>query len=274
MNPAYHIKTGEDIHPSEAVLLITAGDFFFSYALMKHLSKEIVEFGYYTFSNDQDDKWTEFFKNNEVLDRRYLHTAIAYNPAASMLVPANYFKKDEIQSQLDCLFGQNFQTVTITEQIPEWNLYNITRISASLHHAINQHFVSGKSLTTNYVLLKNISGEKQSYILIDFRTDEFTVLIFVSNQIQLLKAFSYSSPEDVLFYLLKVCQQNGLSQREVKVMMAGLVEKDSAIFRELYKYFIHLEFEELPSGISLAEELNVCPRHYFSTISKLATCVL
>lgn len=274
MNPTYHIKTEEITDPDEAVLLMTAGDLFFSYALMKHLSKEIVEFGYYTFSNDQEDKWADFFKNNEVLDRRYLHTAIAYNPAASMLVPANYFKKDGVQLQLDCLSGQNFQTVTITEQVPGWNLYNIARISASLHTEINRRFDSGKSLSTNYVLLKNVTGEKQNYILIDFRTDEFTVLVFIADQIQLLKAFSYSSPGDVLFYLLKICQQYGLSQQEVKVMLAGLIEKDSAIFRELYKYFIHLEFEELPAGISLADELSECPRHYFSTISKLATCVL
>jgi hypothetical protein len=110
--------------------------------------------------------------------------------------------------------------------------------------------------------------------MIDFRTDEFSVLVLNENQLQLLRSFSYSSPEDVLYYLLKICQQTGLSQQEVKIILSGLIEKDSTIFRELYKYFIHLEFEKLPGEISIAEELAECPQHYFSSICKLATCVL
>lgn len=274
LNPTYHIKSEESIDPAEAVLLMTAGGNFFSYALMKHLSKEIVEFGYYSISNGQKESWADFFENNEVLSEKYQQSAIAFNLSESILIPSEHYKAEETEPQLDLIFGQNFYSVSITEHLPEWNVSNVARVSGSLHSAFNRRFGSGISLSTNSVFLKNVSGENQNSILVDFRTDEFSVLVFKENKLQLLKAFSYSSPEDVLYYLLKICQQTKQSQQEVKVVLAGLIEKNSAIFRELYKYFINLEFEELPAEISIADALNECPRHYFSSICKLATCVL
>lgn len=274
LNPAFHIKTEEYIDPAEVILLMTAGGNFFSYALMKLSSKEIVEFGYYTISNGKEDNWDGFFENSDTLSERYSQSAIAFTLTESMLIPAGYFKPEESQNELDTLFGMNFHTIPITEHLPDLSLYNVARISESLHQVINKRFNSCKSFSTNFVMLKNITGELSDSILIDFRTDEFTVLVFKEKQLQLLKSFSYSSPEDVLYYLLKICQQTGLSQQDVKVVLAGLIEKESAIFRELYKYFIHLEFDELPTGISIAKDLMECPQHYFSSISKLATCVL
>lgn len=274
LNPTYRIKTEEYIDPAEAVLLMTAGENFFSYALMKHHSKEMVEFGYYTISNGQEESWADFFENNEVLSDKYFQSAIAFNLAESILIPAEHYKAEETEPHLDLIFGQNFHTVPITEHLPEWELFHVTRSVESLYSAVSRRFPSAPIRSTNSVILKNIKGENQNSILVDFRTYEFSVLVFSSSKLQLLKSFSYSSPEDVLYYLLKICQQTGLSQQEVKIVLAGLIEKNSAIFRELYKYFIHLEFEELPVEIRIADELNECPRHYFSSICKLATCVL
>jgi hypothetical protein len=111
-------------------------------------------------------------------------------------------------------------------------------------------------------------------MFIDFKQDEISVIILNESKLLLAQTFSYTTPEDVLYYLLKCCQQLGLSQQQVKVYLSGLIEKDSAIYRELYKYFIDLEFETLRNDIKLAEELKVHPEHYFSSISKLASCVL
>ena len=84
----------------------------------------------------------------------------------------------------------------------------------------------------------------------------------------------YTAPDDVLYYLLKCCQQLNFSQQTMKVFLSGLIEKDSALYRELYKYFINLEFESLAREIKLTEALTIHPEHYYSSISKLAACVL
>ncbi len=273
-NPTFHIKTEELTDPAQAVLLMTAGDFFFSYALMNFLSKEIVEFGYYNLANKNADPWPDFFENNEALSERYYQSAIAFNAAESVLVPSKHYRPEENHLQLNAIYGLNVQAVQIAEHLPGWNMYNVYRVSDSLHSAIKRRFVSGKYWNTNTILINNSSSENHNAIHIDFRTNEFSVLVHKENKLQLASSFSYSSPEDVLYYLLKICQQYDLKQQEVKIILAGLIEKESAIFRELYKYFIHLEFDDLPEDIRIADALSECPRHYFSSICKLAKCVL
>jgi len=145
---------------------------------------------------------------------------------------------------------------------------------ASLHATISRKFLSGKFWHFYTVVLKNIPSQQIRAMFIDFKKDEISVIILKENKLFLAQTFFYSTPEDVLYNLLKCCQQLNLSQQQLKVFLSGLIEKDSAIYRELYKYFINLEFETLKGEIKLAKELKVHPEHYFSSISKLAACVL
>ena len=274
MKTNLHIKAGDNTDPSQSILLMNAGEKYFSFSRLNHLSKELIEFGYYSTENIKEDGWADFFEQNDVLSERYYQSAIAFNVAESVLVPAEYYRSEDVQLQLKTVYGNSVQSVLIAEHLPDWNMYNVYRVPGALHSAINKKFVTGKFWNANSVLLNNFSGEKKGAMLLDFRTDEFSIIVFKDNSLQLAQSFTYSSPEDVMYYLLKICQQFDLSQQDVKVVLAGLIEKDSSVYRELYKYFIHPEFENLPGGIRIAEALSDYPGHYFSFICKLATCVL
>jgi hypothetical protein len=244
-----------------------------SYAIMNYLSKELVEFGYYTSTEDEND-YKSFFEGIESLNNRYYQTAIGYDANESVQIPSIVYKYEDGQLNLDAAFGKSVNTTVVSENVPGWSLYNVYRLPSNLHSAISWKFLSAKSWSINSVLLKDHSSKKDETMIIDFKTDEFSFVALKSNKLLLAKTFSYSSPEDVLYYLLKCCQQLNLSQQTVKLSLAGLIEKDSAVYRELYKYFINLEFESLSADVKLAETLAVHPEHYFSSISKLAACVL
>ena len=240
---------------------------------MNYLSKELVEFGYYTTSEDEVE-YKKFFEETESLNNRYYQTAIAYDANESVQIPSVIYKYEEGQLHLDAAYGRSIHTTVVSENVPGWNLYNVYRLPSDLQSAASWKFLSAKSWHLYSVFLKNYSSKNGEIMIADFKTDEFSLAVIKNNKLSLAKTFSYTSPEDVLYYLLKCCQQFHLSQQTVKLSLAGLIEKDSAIYRELYKYFINLEFESLSSEIKLAEALTVHPEHYFSSISKLAACVL
>jgi hypothetical protein len=269
-----HVKADESPGPSQTILLMIAGNKQFSYALLNHLSKEVFEFGHYTSEGFKDEEWADFFEQNKIFTERYHQTAIAFNVTESILVPSEFYKAEDTRLQLNAVYGNDVESNLITEFLPDWSIYNVYRLQESLHTAISRRFVTGKFWNINSVWLKSFSEKKQNSILIDFSTDDFSVIVFKDDLLQLAQTFAYSSPEDVLYYLLKICRQLDLTQKEVKIILSGLIEKDSSIYRELYKYFIRLEFESIPSEIRLAEALNEYPDHYFSSICKLATCVL
>lgn len=273
LKPSFHIKPETEYNPANSILLMIAGARHCSFAVMNYLSKELVEFGYYT-STEEEEDYKGFFERIELLNNRYYQTAIGYDSNESIQIPSAIYKYEDGQLNLDGTYGKSVHTTVVSENVPGWNLYNIYRLSSNLHSAVSWKFLSAKSWSIYSVLLKDRSSKNEETMIIDFKTDEFSLVVLKSSKLLLAKTFSYSSPEDVLYYLLKCCQQLNLSQQTVKLSLAGLIEKDSAVYRELYKYFINLEFESLSADIKLTETLALHPEHYFSSISKLAACVL
>ena len=273
MKPSFHIKTGSEQNSANSILLLIAGERHCSFAVLNYMSKELVEFGYYTAEEDEPG-YVNFFENNEVMNGRYYQTAVAYEANECVQIPSAVYKYEEGQLHVDAVHGREVHANIISENLPALNLYNVYRMPANLQSTISRKFLSGKFWHFYTVVLKNMSSHQSQTMFIDFKRDEISVVALKENKLLLAQAFSYTTPEDLLYYLLKCCQQLGLSQQEVKVYLSGLIEKDSAIYRELYKYFIDLEFEILRSGLKLAEELKVHPEHYYSSISKLASCVL
>jgi hypothetical protein len=244
-----------------------------SFAVMNYIAKELVEFGYYTTIEDEND-YKSFFEGVGSLNNRYYQTAIGYDANESVQIPSAIYRYEDGQLNLDAAFGKSPDTTVVSENVPGWNFYTIYRLPSNLHSAISWKFLSAKSWNIYSVLLKDRSSNDNETMIIDFKTDEFSLVVFKNSRLLLASTFLYSSPEDVLYYVLKCCHQLNLSQQTVKLSLSGLIERDSAVYRELYKYFINLEFEPLSAGVKLAEPLTVNPEHYFSSISKLAACVL
>jgi len=274
LEPTLHLKADIKSDALQTILLINAGERHFSYALMNQVSKEIVEFSYYNTDKINEEAWAGFFDEQAIFSERYFLSAIVYNVTESILIPAELYNADEIQLQFKSVYGQKVHTSLISEYISDWNIYNIYGVPDSLHLAISRKFNNGKFWNSNSIQLKNYNKENPNSIHIDFRTDEFSLVVFKNETIHIAQTYTYASPEDVLFCLLKICQQFDIKQTDVKMFLSGLIEKDSSVFRELYKYFIHLDFYSLPAEFRLAEALKEYPDHYYSSICKLAQCVL
>jgi hypothetical protein len=272
LKPAFQIKPDVEYNPANSILLIIAGKWHCSFAVMNYLSKELMEFSHYT-SVEEEVNYKSFFEETPVLNTRYYQVAFAYDVDETIQIPSAVYKYEDGPLHLEAVCGKDVHTTVVSENVPGWNLYNIYRLPAALQSAASWKFLSGKFWNIYSVLLKDYFKNSGEVILVDFKTDEFSVLILKDNKLQLAKTFCYSSPEDVLYYLLKICQQLKLSQQTATLYLSGLIEKDSTIYRELYKYFIHVEFESLTGEIKLTEALTAHPAHYFSSISKLAACV-
>lgn len=272
LRPSFNIKSETEYNPANSVLLIIVGKSHCSFAVMNYLSKELIEFGYYTSDDDEED-YKKFFEETEVLNTRYYQAAIAYDADETIQIPTSIYRYEDGPLHLDVTYGKDVHTTVVSENVSGWNLYNVYRLPTTLQSAASWKFLSGKFWNIYSVLLKNHANNNTETMLVDFGTDEFSILVLKESKLQLAKKFVYSSPEDVLYYLLKTCRQLNLSQQSCKLLLSGLIEKDSVICRELFKYFINVEFEPLTGQVKLSGALTVHPAHYFSTISKLAACV-
>jgi hypothetical protein len=106
-----------------------------------------------------------------------------------------------------------------------------------------------------------------------FYPEKIVVMIFKSGKLQLIQTFSYQDSKDIAYHLLNCCRQLNLSQEQTLFELSGLIEQNSTLFEELNKYFLHLHFENIEDSIKMTDELKEFPRHYFSSLLKMAICV-
>lgn len=234
--------------------------------------KQLVEFAYYISDAAGEDFISKIFEYHSELNQEYSRRIISYGVSENIIIPEKYFKNDETPLHIQLMYGGHPESAILYEYSSQASLYSVFRVPQHVHDFVEMKFKPGGPRHTCLAYLKYASGENGDTIFIDFRTDESAILVFKKGKLLLAQVFSYATPEDVLYYLLKICRQFSIVQEDIKVDLSGFIEKDSAIYRELYKYFLHLEFASIPEGINLAEEFRQYPPHYFSTLCKLAAC--
>ncbi len=201
---------------------------------------------------------------------------MVYNFPESSLVPEPLFSMDTNKELTNMIHGNLSKGLVLSEKIPWWDMYNVYRIPLELHRLLQQQFTAGKYWHYYSLLLKSHKmfdpQEGSDCIKAIFYADKMIALVMKKGKLQLMQTFHYQDAKDVAYHLLNCCQQLGISQEEVQLLVGGLIDRQSALSTELHKYFLQVSFEEIDESIKVTDELKELPLHYFSAILKMAVC--
>lgn len=197
----------------------------------------------------------------------YYQVLIAYDFPQSILMPQQQYRMEDGSQLMGSLYGRAAAAITVAEAIPEWQLMNLYSVPGEIRDWVNNQFPAARQLHQYSVGLKHLqAGEPEGCIHLDIRKDDFTVMVGKNGKFLLARTAGYSTPEDVLYYVVKVIQSFSLSQSETRILLSGLVDRESALYRDLYQYFIHFEFREA------AWNTPGFPVHFFTSLNDLARC--
>jgi Protein of unknown function (DUF3822) len=270
----FHISAGEVKESLQPVLSIRVGEKHCSFSITDFISKEVKQLAYYSAEEVNDDFLNELFATHEELNITFYQVLICYDYPQSCLVAFKEYKHGDAGLLLNTMFGLNRTSAIISESIAEWQLYNVYAVPGKVHDWLTKKFPSGKYWHQYTLNIKNSKPAMEGgSLLVDIRNEDFTLLATANNKIILAQTFSYSTPDDIIYYLLKVCQQFGLSQQEVCIELSGLVDQQSALYRELYQYFLQVEFRDTDWTVP-ASANNESPAHFFTSLNDLAQCAL
>lgn len=265
----FYIKPAEASEIVQPVLLIKAGERHFSFAVTNKEGDQFSELAYYS-TNGSAEELAEILDAHPVLTNNFYKTLVSYDHSYNSLVPAAYYKEGESSVLLNALYGVNGYHNVIAEAVNDRAAFNVYAVSKPVHEWIGKQFKGCSSWNQFSVGLQQAKSiNSESVILADFRTDDFTVVVVKNNQPLLTQTFTYQAPEDVVFQLLNICQQFDLSQREVRLLIAGLLDTRSALYKELYQYFVHIECRNAAWSTADSET----PAHFFTSLNDLSRCV-
>jgi Protein of unknown function (DUF3822) len=272
MERLFQIAGQQDKEVIQPVLSIRLGAKHCCFSITDFASGELQRLAYYTAEEVNEPFLTELFTAHPELNVSFYQVLVCYDHPESSLVPLKYFKQEDAGALLKALYGINAEASVLVDPVDQWQLYNVFAVPKEVHDRMIRKFAFGKYLHQYTLGINNMNGKHPGGDLrVDFRKEDFIVLATKGNDLLLAKTYLYSTPADVLYYLLRICRQFGLSQQEVQIDLSGLVDQQSALYRELDQYFLNIAFRQSPWAITASND-SPDPAHFFTSLNELSRC--
>lgn len=264
----FYIKNtdaGEIVQP---VLSLEIGKSHFSFAITDKSGDELYTLAYYSAGETDSEELAGVFAEHPELNRTFYSVQVCYDYSKHALVPNRHFSDSDSTAILDTMHGKNGQSAIFSEPVHEWQLYNVYAVPQNVQGWISKKFPAAVYRHHFTLGMKTMPYGPSDRLLVNIHTDEFSYVAIKDYKLLIAQTHSYASPEDICYYLLKTCHEFSLSQEEVQLTVTGLIEKDSQLYREMYQFFVNVEFREPGWHLPAAGY----PAHYFTTLNDIARC--
>ncbi len=257
----FHIPfTGNELNRPELSLI--AGDAYIAYAITGTGGTDLRELTYCKIGTWDDESIRKFYTEYTQLQKQFSRIRVSYDLADACLGPSSLPGK--VYSQF--LNRQNASA--FTENIPGWQLDSTVLVPDSIQQLIGDKFREAGRYSFLPLLFKTPAGNSTASLRVDFKMEQMTVVALRNNRLLLAQYYDYSSPEDATYYLLSIFKQLSLSQDETVIIVSGLLEKNSELFKMLFQFFRQIDWADSGWELSSAG----LPPHYFSVLNILTQC--
>jgi hypothetical protein len=266
----FHILSESTPSAGEQVLAVRTGEKHFGFAVTSPSGNELYRLAWYTDTSMEQDTLQEIYQSHPELGGEFSKVIVCFDHPQSVLVPQVYYNIDEAPALLRTLYGTLNQDLLMTEYVQDWQIQNVYSAPKETTDWISRHFGHSERFHTYTVGLKT-SGttDAQDVLAVDIRPDNFSLLVTRSNRLLLAQTYQYATPADVLYYLLNACRQFSFTQETVQLELSGLITQESALYRELYSYFLNIEFRQSDWSIQGEQQY---PAHFFTSLNDLVRC--
>ena len=267
--------TGHDLH--DLHLLAEAGKDEISFLL--YTKDPFVLQGFYTYSfnkhisdNETADFIKEIIHKEPVLQQSFLSSNIFYNQKECTVIPGEYFSEGEKHRVCDLMFGEDRMSFTFTEPVRESDMQLVYRVPAKVHESLKEAFPAA---SFSHAAACQISAKKPTGDVLECIVYHNTVklLLFKQGKFQLLQYAEYTVPADICYYLLNTCRQFNVNPAAVQLVLCGMVDEHSNLYKEIYRYFLNISLLPVKKEVEVATRLAGQPHHFYSHLSSLAQCV-
>lgn len=194
----------------------------------------------FTGIEDWPQDWEVLLQMSSLLRMKHLHTRILWDMPRFLPIPTSFFQTATAQAQLALLHGDAQEQVhhgadvyTPHEMVVYWEVPNL------LHKQLARHFAQWQSVSMAGILagmLPQWEGVEASAHAI--LTAQCTWLVLARQQKPLwIHRLPHHNADAVVYALLNACALHGVSQKEVHVVLTGLVEEASPMYEALHAFF-------------------------------------
>lgn len=277
-----YLKTAFKILPTEASgqsqhLLIEAGMENISFLFYTRSPFRVEGLLAYQVESDETpgqvaERLKTLMEEEPSLKQSFHSTNILYNVKETTLVPSSFHNPFVKEEMLSLMYGGNKEAAVSDEQVKGKEMVNIYRVDKMIVDTLREIFPFSVSGHSNTLLIPAIPADGARLFCIIYQ--QSVKMIFLNEgELQIARHFSYSTAIDIVYQLLHTCKEYAIQPDDVQLSLSGMIDEKSALYAELYNYFLQIEFNALPEEAVLSAGFEEFPGHYFQHLILLAACV-
>lgn len=274
MRPVFEILPSS-FDAENCTLLCEVGNEGFSYCIKDESANSFLGLAIYHYDKNKPPVGYPIalqiiFHQKEILSKKFKKVFVVYSLPQSVLIPFSLYNREDNSILMNMMHGDLHANETIlTDVITSHSIYNCYRIPSAVYETVQNQYPDVVSMH-QYSLLMKSSIVKDDKLSVIFYTQKIIVSLIKDGKYQLVNSFNYRTTEDVSYILLNICHQFEISK--IPLAISGLLEENSALYKEMYKFFTEIELAKLPGDFNYSEEILQHPSHYFSSIFELVSC--
>ncbi len=254
----------------EEILVLKVGSRYCCFAVTSKEGSQLYELAYYEAVEISDTILNQLLILHPELNQPFLKVIIGYDFSPAVILPGSYLNPEKTFTLLNSMYGTDKKSVAVTDPVLPGSEFSVYAVPYEVQGWFKSEYPDAKYFHISLPGILSIPNDNiNGTIRVDFSTGHFILTVSNEGRLLLAHTVSYSTPDDVIYYLLKACRQFSISVLDVQLVISGLIEKQSALFHELYQYFINIDFKN--AGWSFPGE-NPYPLHFFTVLNEMQQC--
>lgn len=196
---------------------------------------------------DWSDILFEIKQNSKIIGPSFADTSVFYNFEEALVLPLAKMSATAAEDYLSLIFGADERTDTkfdsINTALPTVTIY---RIKKSLTELLNRNFLLFKTQHTYTNILNDVLNRDHLpavFLKLIVYQNHFIVVLIKDNELQLIQSYSFINSDDILYYIISIANQTGISPLQIQLELSGLVDLHKDLLEQLKKSFGIVSFD-------------------------------
>ncbi len=232
-----------------------------SFCILDSIGKKIIRAESYRFPSklnpfEAQKELKAFIKSGGIKEFAFSEVVVVHRNDLFSLVPKVLFDPGELPNYLKYNAKILANDLLEYDEIPSFDLTNVYVPFANINNTIYDLFGDFEFKHHGTVLIEALlgsaAGSNEPVCFVYVTPEELDLIVLQQKKLLFFNNFSYTSPEDFLYYLLFSMEQLQLDPKETKVRVFGSVEEGDPIFDLCQEYVQHLSLylPDVPGEIS------------------------
>lgn len=194
-----------------------------------------------------------------------------------VMVPIPLFDTSLATAHFEFCFGRKPSGELMNDRVQQAGCINIFEVPYFITAALNRLFPEIAYFHSSSAVAGYLLGESRSFgeakMTVDMENGRVNVYVTRGRDLVYINHFTYESSEELVYYLVFVCEQLDLNTDSTELIFSGDINEESTGYKLAEKYIRHIQLARRPSNTQFADVFRQLPEQKYFNLFCLQVCV-